>query len=168
MQVGRFPRRFTLFGWDSFRHDPSTNTWNNRSNVARIIVDESSDRNLENSQAVPLEVVNTNSGISVGLSYMIDESSGKTIVDLTFLPGPSVNAAGGLIDGNYQLRVLSRYVVGDGLIMDGDGDGASGDDYLFGSQAADAFFCFFGDTDGDRDVDGQDYGVFGLNFLQAI
>ncbi|MCS7466898.1 hypothetical protein NZK35_09600 [Stieleria sp. ICT_E10.1] len=121
---------------------------------------------IDDSQTVPFEVVNVDSGDSVGLAYTISQSDGKTIVDLTFLPGPSVNAAGGLIDGNYQLRVLSRYVVGDGLIMDGDADGASGDDYVFGSQAADAFFRFFGDTDGDRDVDGQDYGRFGLTFLK--
>lgn len=41
------------------------------------------------------------------------------------------------------------------------------EDYLStGSQATDNFFRLFGDTDGDRDVDGQDYGRFGLTFLK--
>lgn len=39
-------------------------------------------------------------------------------------------------------------------------------DFLYGDVAADAFFRRFGDSDGDRDVDGQDYGRFGLTFLK--
>ena len=41
------------------------------------------------------------------------------------------------------------------------------DDYSYGDDALDAFFRQFGDGDGDRDVDGQDYGLFGLTFLQS-
>ena len=38
-------------------------------------------------------------------------------------------------------------------------------DFAFGGEAVDSFFRHFGDRDGDRDVDGQDYGKFGLAFL---
>ena len=39
-------------------------------------------------------------------------------------------------------------------------------DFVFGegSGSNDAFFRLLGDSDGDRDVDGQDYGRFGLAF----
>ena len=40
-------------------------------------------------------------------------------------------------------------------------------DWVHGENAADHFFRFYGDSDGDRDVDGQDYGRFGLAFLQS-
>ena len=35
------------------------------------------------------------------------------------------------------------------------------------ADVLDEFFRFFGDSDGDRDVDGQDYGRFGLSFLKS-
>ena len=38
----------------------------------------------------------------------------------------------------------------------------------FGTEASDRFFALFGDTDGDRDVDGHDYGRFGRTFLKSI
>ncbi len=34
-----------------------------------------------------------------------------------------------------------------------------------GQPNNDDFFRLFGDTDGDGDVDGQDYGQFGLRFM---
>ena len=36
---------------------------------------------------------------------------------------------------------------------------------MIGDQASDAFFALFGDSDSDRDVEGQDYGRFGNAFL---
>jgi hypothetical protein len=51
-----------------------------------------------------------------------------------------------LADGNYLLTID----------LEGDGFG-SGADYEFGAEQADAFFRFFGDSDGDRDVDNLDY-----------
>ena len=40
-------------------------------------------------------------------------------------------------------------------------------DSHFGNEESDAFFRYDGDTDGDRDVDGQDYGRFRLAFLRS-
>ena len=40
-------------------------------------------------------------------------------------------------------------------------------DVVFGEDPTDQFFRLFGDSDGDRDVDGQDYGRFGLSFLKS-
>ncbi|QDV46619.1 hypothetical protein Enr13x_65280 [Stieleria neptunia] len=96
---------------------------------------------------------------------------GQTFVEVTFGSGPSVvdRDAGGttglrnsLADGNYQLTLLAAQVASpvSGSVMAGD--------YVHGAVEADRFFRLFGDTDGDRDVDGQDYGRFGLSFLQPM
>ena len=52
-------------------------------------------------------------------------------------------------------------------MLDGDGDGTGGDDGVFGDEEADAFFRLLGDGDGDRDVDGQDYGRFGAALFSS-
>ncbi|EMI57044.1 hypothetical protein RSSM_01513 [Rhodopirellula sallentina SM41] len=41
-------------------------------------------------------------------------------------------------------------------------------DEIFGEAATDLFFPLFGDDDGDRDIDGQDYGQFGIRFLRQL
>lgn len=66
-----------------------------------------------------------------------------------------------LADGNYQLMISGSQIVPVG------GGAAMSADVLFGDQANDSFFRLLGDTDGDRDVDGQDYGRFGLTFLKS-
>lgn len=94
----------------------------------------------------------------------------QTFVEITFGAGPSVierdvaatsGSRNSLSDGNYQLTILSSQVSSP---VSG---AAMAVDYDFGAAEADGFFRFFGDTDGDRDVDGQDLGRFGLSFLQS-
>ncbi|MCA9139068.1 MAG: cadherin repeat domain-containing protein, partial [Planctomycetales bacterium] len=78
--------------------------------------------------------------------------SGKTVATLTF-EGHS-ETGGSLADGNYQLRIVGEKVVAGGTQMRTD--------------ATDDFFRLFGDSDGDRDVDGLDYGRLALAFLKSI
>lgn len=89
---------------------------------------------------------------------------GRTVSTLTFAPGNLVdsraNGTHSLRDGGYELRIDSTQIIPNG------GGPSMADDYVFGDKAADAFFRLFGDSDGDRDVDGQDYGRFGLTFLK--
>jgi arylsulfate sulfotransferase len=78
---------------------------------------------------------------------------GKTVALLTFAGAEFVG--GSLADGNYTLtiradRVHDRW----GRELDGDGDGSAGGD------RAEGLFRLFGDTDGDRDVDLRDLGLF--------
>ncbi|WP_197455632.1 beta-propeller fold lactonase family protein [Stieleria neptunia] len=104
---------------------------------------------------------------AVDVVVALDHSGGKTTVTLTFT-GTYTELSGSLVDGNYQLTIDGdkvRSTVG-GTTFDADGDGAGGGLYQFGEEAADGFFRLFGDSDGDRDVDGQDYGQFGLTFLK--
>ncbi|MCA9140923.1 MAG: hypothetical protein KDB00_29330 [Planctomycetales bacterium] len=113
------------------------------------------------------ELTNTGSGISVGNVVAIPfEIAGKTVVKLTFSGASTSSRIGiegqstSLDDGNYRLRVRAqstRNAVGTLMASD----------FLYGEQAEDLFFRLFGDTDGDRDVDGQDYGRFGLSFMKS-
>ena len=100
---------------------------------------------------------------------------GKTNVVLTFNNGVSIVGRDGtgalgnsLADGDYRLDILAAQVRSVAL------DVTMAEDYVFGGKTAadpedaDRFFRFFGDTDGDRDVDGSDYGRFGLTFLKTL
>ena len=72
-------------------------------------------------------------------------SAGKTTVVLGFTSGTE-SLSGSLLDGNYRL------VVDYGLLgIDGNGDGQ------IGGLRTINFHRFFGDSDGDRDVDANDY-----------
>ncbi len=72
-------------------------------------------------------------------------------------------AGGSLADENYRLTVLDSHVRDTaGNPLDGDKDGESG------GSAVSEFYRLFGDTDGDRDVDGQDYGRFAQTFLKTL
>jgi hypothetical protein len=65
---------------------------------------------------------------------------------------------GSLIDGRYTLTVRSNQISAGGLALDGDGNGAGGDDFTFGS--AQGLFRYFGDVNGDATVNGFDLGFF--------
>lgn len=54
-----------------------------------------------------------------------------------------------LVDGNYQLTLDAALVTRDGVPM--------AEDYVYGDEEADGFFCYYGDFDGDRSV-----GLFDL------
>ncbi|WP_197455700.1 choice-of-anchor D domain-containing protein [Stieleria neptunia] len=110
------------------------------------------------------EIRNLTTGRSVdSIQATPADIDGRTEVVLTF-----ENQSGAVIldDGNYELRVRSSAAMS--LAVE---PYPMRNDLLFGSEAgavdrADAFFRLFGDSDGDRDVDGQDYGRFGLSFLR--
>ncbi len=95
-------------------------------------------------------------------------SNGLRVI-LTF-SGALTNGFGVLVDGNYQLTIIAAKVrsQASNAALDGDSNGVAGGDFGYGSQAADKFFAMFGDSDGDRDVDAQDYGRFGLTFRKTL
>ncbi len=66
-----------------------------------------------------------------------------------------------LIDGNYEIliRAADTLAVQGGLPMQ--------QDSVFGNEEVDQFFRFFGGSDGDRDVDLQDFGAFRSSFLTS-
>lgn len=96
------------------------------------------------------------------------DSSGNTLVTIkfdSFIRG-SFNA---LVDGNYQLDIWGDRIRRSDttLRLDADGDGLPGGIRSIGTQASDRFFALYGDTDGDRDVDGADFTVFRSTFFNA-
>ncbi|QDV88633.1 M64 family metallopeptidase [Stieleria magnilauensis] len=103
---------------------------------------------------------------SIALNVTSSTTTTGTVADLRFQPGEFVlqrQAAGlhSLLDGQYELKIIAS------AVTTTVGNDPMSADVLFGNQATDAFFRLFGDVDGDRDVDGQDYGRFGQTFLQG-
>lgn len=121
-------------------------------------------------------VTNIDTGIEVTTLSIArsTNSDGNTSAFITFTPGASVDYRSGptnerssLSDGNYRLDVLSQHVQS---AITGD---LMQEDFVFGNQELadadnDLFFRLYGDLDGDGDVDGQDYGGFGLTFLKSV
>ncbi|MEL6104761.1 MAG: S8 family serine peptidase [Planctomycetota bacterium] len=113
----------------------------------------------------------TNTTDDVAVTSLLVQSQfigGQTLVTIEFADGPSVETregvgefANSLADGNYRLRIASEAIVSNlGQAM--------ATEFVHGDEATDNFFRFFGDADGDRDVDGQNYGQFGVSFLATI
>ncbi|QDV40832.1 Subtilisin NAT precursor [Stieleria neptunia] len=110
------------------------------------------------------QLTNLSTGLVVGSVHVAAADQGnQTIATLTF-DGVSTIARGGignsLADGNYRLEIFA------GQVQSSNGQQLFRDQE-FGDTPSDLFFRLFGDTDGDRDVDGQDYGRFGLSFLSS-
>ena len=91
---------------------------------------------------------------------------GVTEATLQF-SGQHMNPFGSSLgNGNYQLTVDGSLVTDLlGTTLDGDQDGVAGGDSIFGESPLDLLYRLLGDGDGDRDVDGQDYGRFAQTFL---
>lgn len=95
---------------------------------------------------------------------------GKTQVTFDFVIDPGTGGAAGpqvFLDGFYELQIRS-----DAVVTTGSDPFPMYNDEFFGTEngahdSTDAFFRFFGDADGDRDVDSVDLGQMGLTFLQT-
>ncbi|MCA9140695.1 MAG: right-handed parallel beta-helix repeat-containing protein [Planctomycetales bacterium] len=141
-----------------------------RSIVDAIDVTFDSVVTVDESQNDVLQIRNT--GTNEFAAYELSQSveSNKTVISIQFLAGPTVDTRSGatksLADGNYQMIINASRIEIAGMTLDGNADGVAGDDYVFGDEIGDRFFRFSGDSDGDRDVDVQDYGQFAQSFLQ--
>lgn len=110
-----------------------------------------------------ITLVNRNTQAEVNVVATLESANGATQIRVRFAAGPSVESATNspsLADGNYELTLNASRISLGGEALDGDGNGVGGDDYVFGTQASDQFFRLFGDQDGDRDVDSEDYDAF--------
>jgi len=86
-------------------------------------------------------------GGSPTITRQISEVNGQTQVVLTF-SGSGTNA-GSLVDGNWTLKVVKSRV-----------HNAGHRPAIMVADAPNAFHRLFGDSDGDRDVDGTDQTAF--------
>ena len=94
-------------------------------------------------------------------------ANGKTTTTITFGADPLViqrfgGSENSLVDGNYEVSIDAAQIttVASGLPMAAD--------FRFGTAEADRLFRFFGDQDGDRDVDTTDLPAFGQAFRQNL
>ncbi|MCR9296855.1 MAG: PKD domain-containing protein, partial [bacterium] len=95
------------------------------------------------------EVVERSTGTTVDVTATQSPGgNGQTIVTLGF-SGVHTGAGGGLLDGNYELRVHGSRI-----------DGWQGPDFIFGDEEIDAFYRYFGDSNGNRFVDPLDSLLF--------
>lgn len=130
-----------------------------RSNVERVTITFDSQVDAPPSA---FSVVNLMGDVPVDLAVSSSVINNKTVAVLSFMPGASVasriNGMHSLRDGNYELVIDAAQITQAGVQMI--------DDFTFGNHQADGFFRYFGDTDGDGDVDARDFSRFGLTFLQ--
>ena len=106
-------------------------------------------------------------GGPVDVTTSIDNSSGRSIVTLTF-SGSFATASGSLVDGNYELTVVGDQITtSSGAAYDANDDGVAGGSFVHGDTETDNFFRLFGDGDGDRDVDLFDLLGFRTTFGQS-
>jgi hypothetical protein len=136
--------------------------------VASMVVnDGSAQRSMVNSLTVTFDgtvsldagafELSGEDGNSVELNVAVSVVDGQTVAVLTFA-GPEV-VGGALAEGGYTLTVRADQVHDRwARMLDGDADGAAG------GNRADAFHVLFGDSDGDRDVDGADRDLFRAAF----
>lgn len=95
----------------------------------------------------------------VNLAAKVDNSGSGTKVTLTFTGGAVDNIS--LKDGRYTLTALAAQIGSTAGQMDGNGDGAGGDDFvLVGDPATNKLFRLFGDSDGDGNVSIADFAAF--------
>ncbi|QDV84075.1 hypothetical protein TBK1r_30200 [Stieleria magnilauensis] len=103
----------------------------------------------------PKQVISVDADIERRL-YEFDDLLIRSAMLHAFENSPNVVS----VEPNYRVAVdAARIRTAEGTAMIRD--------YVWGQQNVDAFFRLFGDTDGDRDVHGQDYGRFGLSFLKS-
>ncbi|MFO0808574.1 MAG: hypothetical protein U0746_08125 [Gemmataceae bacterium] len=86
-------------------------------------------------------------------------AGGVTTVTLSNFAGAET-VRGSLVDGRYTLTVLASQVSAVSGPLDGNGDGIGGDDYVLDGSAANGLFRYYGDFDGDGDVDGTDLNLY--------
>lgn len=111
-----------------------------------------------------VEIVNRATNASVPINTLVSIVNDKTVLEISF------SNPAGIADAKYMLNLDAQLISASGLLLDGNRNGVvdGEDDFQFGAESSDAFFKFYGDTDGDRDVDGQDHGRFGLSFLKTV
>ncbi len=99
---------------------------------------------------------------NVNLTMDLSQSTAnQTIAILTF--SGSLTEFNSLRDGRYDLTISAAAVTGPGGQLDGDGNGAGGDNFVvIGNPATNKLFRLFGDADGDGNVAANDFIQFRL------
>jgi len=110
-------------------------------------------------------------GGSVNFSATANVIGGVTVVTINSFSGTETDF-GSLADGRYTLTALGSQINANGQPLDGNGDGTGGDDYVLASAPSPnpptGIFRFFGDLDGDGDVDAANFLGFRSVFVGIV
>ena len=87
----------------------------------------------------------------VGVTTTTETVAEQTVLTIQF-DDHVRNGTGILEDGNYELKLYGHLILRDGVPM--------GMDFVLGENENDNLFSYFGDSDGDRDVDNVDLARF--------
>ena len=126
-----------------------------RSRVTQLAVTFSGVAALPANPAAAFRLARFGGGQVGGFTATAATVGGVTVVTLTGFTGAET-VGGSLADGRYALTVLAGQVAN----FDGNGDGTAGDDYVLNGTATNGLFRYYGDADGDGDVDGSDLVAF--------
>jgi parallel beta-helix repeat protein len=98
-------------------------------------------------------------GVTVDTSFSSQLINGNTRVTISF-DSLTRNALGSLVDGNYQLTVNANAITSSsGYMMN--------EDYVYGDTADETFYAFYGDSDGNRNVNIFDLLKFRQSYLSS-
>jgi hypothetical protein len=132
-----------------------------RSRVTSLTVTFDTIVNFESTVADAFTLIR-NGGKPVTFKATASNATGVTVVTLNDFIGSSTQF-GSLADGRYTLTALASHITDNlGQALDGDGNGQAGGNHTFGD--AQGLFRMFGDVNGDRQVDGADFGAFSSTF----
>jgi len=129
-----------------------------RSRVTSVRVDFTQVVNLP---AIPENAFQLQRQSDNGLVALTASIFNDTATHVTLTFNGALSEFGSLEDGLYTLTVFSSKVSNANGNLDGNGDGASGDDFvLVGNTATNKLFRLFGDADGNATVNSEDFAVF--------
>jgi len=138
-----------------------------RSMVTELAVTFSEPVSFPSGLAAAFQFARTGPGGPTGAVNLSLAQTGNEVT-ATFAPGGAVGVdpGGSLTDGNFTLTVVSSKVQGAFGLLDGNGDGTAGDDYVQagGPASPSRLFRLFGDADGNGSVDAADFAGFRTAF----
>jgi hypothetical protein len=140
-----------------------------RSGVTQIRIDFDQHVILPANPADAFRLIRQSDGAVAVVHATVDDTGAGTAVTLTFIGGAVDGVS--LADGRYTLTVLAAKVVDpgpNGALLDGDGNGTGGDNFVLAGSPSNGLFRLFGDVNGDGAVNGLDLSVFRTAFGTAL
>jgi hypothetical protein len=136
-----------------------------RSRVTSLTVTFSTAVAFATTPGAAFTLTRTGDGAAVAFTATAGVVGGVTVVTLSGFGGAATEF-GSLADGRYTLTALAGQISAGGQPLDGNGDLTAGDDYTFGDSQG--LFRYYGDVNGDRTVNGLDFGLFRTAFGTSL
>jgi hypothetical protein len=137
-----------------------------RSRVLSVQVNFDSHVTFTGTAAAAFELRRQSDSALPALIASVDDSGTGTVVTLTFSGSTAVDSSS-LADGRYTLTAFASKISNTFGSLDGNADGAGGDDYTLVGDTTNKLFRLFGDADGSGQVTSSDFLAFRLAFLSS-